>query len=163
MQAALEHLVERAGPGRKVAVLGEMAELGAETGRFHQELGATARRSEFDFVIGVGDLERCHHPHEWAPNAAAAVDISRIVVKPGDTVLVKASRRSGSTSSPSARADGRSVTRVLIAALVALIVSILVGPSSSTSCAGTNSANTSGRRGRGITSGSRERRRWAAG
>jgi len=95
MRAALEHLVERAGSRRKVAVLGEMAELGAEATRFHEELGAAARTLGVDLVIGVGELGRRYGPDEWAPNAAVAVEIARIVVKPGDTVLVKASRSVG--------------------------------------------------------------------
>ena len=95
MRAALEHLVERGGQRRKVAVLGEMAELGVEAPRYHDELGAAARTLGVDLVIGVGELGRRYGPDEWAPNAAVAVEIARIVVKPGDTVLVKASRAVG--------------------------------------------------------------------
>ena len=95
MRAALEHLVERAGPRRKVAVLGEMAELGVEARRFHEELGAAARALGVDLLVGVGELGRRYRPDEWAADAASAVEIARLVVKPGDTVLVKASRAVG--------------------------------------------------------------------
>ncbi len=95
MRAALEHLVERAGPRRKVAVLGEMAELGVEAPRFHEELGAAARTLGVDVVVGVGELARRYGPDEWAADAAGAVEVVRAVVEPGDTVLVKASRAVG--------------------------------------------------------------------
>ena len=95
MRAALEHLAERAGPRRKVAVLGEMAELGVEAPRFHEELGAAARTLGVDVVVGVGELGRRYGPDEWAVDAADAVEVVRAVVEPGDTVLVKASRAVG--------------------------------------------------------------------
>jgi len=95
MRAALEHLAERAGPRRKVAVLGEMAELGAEAPRFHEELGAAARTLGVDVVVGVGELGRRYGPDEWAVDAVDAVEVVRAVVEPGDTVLVKASRAVG--------------------------------------------------------------------
>ncbi len=42
MAAALEHLAERAGEHRKVAVLGDMAELGPGAASYHREVGAAA-------------------------------------------------------------------------------------------------------------------------
>lgn len=95
MLAALEHLVERAGPRRKVAVLGEMAELGVEGPHFHEELGATARSLGVDVIVGVGELGRRYRPDEWVPDASAAIPLVRSLVAPGDTVLVKASRAVG--------------------------------------------------------------------
>ena len=95
MRAALEHLVERAGGRHTVAVLGEMAELGADAPRFHDEVGAYARALGVDVVVGVGELSRRYEPDEWAPDAAAAIELTRAVVVAGDTVLVKASRAVG--------------------------------------------------------------------
>jgi len=95
MRAALEHLVERAGGRHTVAVLGEMAELGADAPRFHDEIGAYARALGVDVVVGVGELSRRYEPDEWAPDAAAAIELARTVVVAGDTVLVKASRAVG--------------------------------------------------------------------
>jgi UDP-N-acetylmuramoyl-tripeptide--D-alanyl-D-alanine ligase len=95
MLAALEHLVERAGGRRAVAVLGEMAELGAEGPRFHDEVGAAARGLGVEVIVGVGELGRRYRPDEWAPDAAGAIGVVRAVVAPGDTVLVKASRAVG--------------------------------------------------------------------
>ena len=95
MRAALEHLVERAGGRRTVAVLGEMAELGVDAPRFHDEVGAFARELDVDLVVGVGELSRHYEPDEWAPDAADAIELARTVVVAGDTVLVKASRAVG--------------------------------------------------------------------
>jgi UDP-N-acetylmuramoyl-tripeptide--D-alanyl-D-alanine ligase len=95
MRAALEHLVERAAERRSVAVLGEMAELGDGAPRFHDEVGAAARELGVDVVVGVGELARRYRPDEWAPDSAAAIDVVRATVAPGDTVLVKASRAVG--------------------------------------------------------------------
>ncbi len=95
MRVALEFLVERAGGRHTVAVLGEMAELGAESPRFHREVGAFARQLGVDLLVGVGELSRRYEPDAWAPDAAGAIELVRTVVVAGDTVLVKASRAVG--------------------------------------------------------------------
>jgi UDP-N-acetylmuramoyl-tripeptide--D-alanyl-D-alanine ligase len=95
MRAALEHLVERAAGRHTVAVLGEMAELGADAPRYHEEIGAFARGLGVDVILGVGELARRYAPDEWAADAAAASELVRTVVTSGDTVLVKASRAVG--------------------------------------------------------------------
>lgn len=94
MRAALEHLVERAGDRRRVAVLGEMAELGATSDRYHRDIGELAARLEID-VIGVGEPARAYEPIAWAADAEEAVGIALEAVRPGDAVLVKASRAVG--------------------------------------------------------------------
>jgi UDP-N-acetylmuramoyl-tripeptide--D-alanyl-D-alanine ligase len=95
MRAALEHLVERAAGQHTVAVLGEMAELGVEAPRYHEEVGALARSLGVDVIIGVGELAHRYSPDEWAADAAAASGLVRTVVASGDTVLVKGSRAVG--------------------------------------------------------------------
>jgi len=91
MRAALEHLVERAGGRRTLAVLGEMAELGSDAERYH----AGVDTSGVDVVVGVGELARAYEPDEWAETAADAVTLVRELVRPGDVVLVKGSRAVG--------------------------------------------------------------------
>ncbi|HZS24319.1 MAG TPA: UDP-N-acetylmuramoyl-tripeptide--D-alanyl-D-alanine ligase [Gaiellaceae bacterium] len=93
MAAALRHLVERADGRRTVAILGEMAELGADAPRFHEEIGRAAQTVEI--VIGVGPLARLYEPDCWAADAAEALVCAREVVRPGDAVLVKGSRSVG--------------------------------------------------------------------
>jgi UDP-N-acetylmuramoyl-tripeptide--D-alanyl-D-alanine ligase len=93
MRAALANLLERADGRRTVAVLGEMAELGPDALRYHEEIGRAA--GTVGLVIGVGELARAYGPDAWAPTAAEAVAIARELVRPGDTVLVKGSRSVG--------------------------------------------------------------------
>jgi UDP-N-acetylmuramoyl-tripeptide--D-alanyl-D-alanine ligase len=93
MRAALHHLHERAAGRRTVAVLGEMAELGADARGYHEEIGREAQN--VDVVVGVGELARFYAPDVWAPDAAAALDELRELVQPGDVILVKGSRSVG--------------------------------------------------------------------
>jgi UDP-N-acetylmuramoyl-tripeptide--D-alanyl-D-alanine ligase len=93
MRAALAHLRERAAGRRTVAILGDMAELGPEAPRFHEEIGREL--GSVDVVIGVGELARGYHPGRWAATAAEAAELVREVVQPGDAVLVKGSRAIG--------------------------------------------------------------------
>ncbi len=91
-------------PGtRRVAVLGDMRELGPEGPRFHREAGEQAGRLGFSPVVGVGELSReltagaesAGAAAVWLADAAAAADWAAKEVRPGDLVLVKASRGVG--------------------------------------------------------------------
>jgi len=93
MRAALDHLLERAEGRRTVAVLGEMAELGPDAPRYHEEIARAAARVEV--VVGVGGLARGYGGEVWAPTAEEAVPLVRGLVRPGDAVLVKGSRAIG--------------------------------------------------------------------
>jgi UDP-N-acetylmuramoyl-tripeptide--D-alanyl-D-alanine ligase len=93
MRAALAHLLERANGRRTVAILGEMAELGPEGPRYHEEIGREAEG--VDVVLGVGDLARRYAPDEWTATAAEAVEAALGLVRPGDAILVKGSRSVG--------------------------------------------------------------------
>ena len=92
MRAALEHQ-ERAGDRRRVAVLGEMAELGAESDRYHGEIGELAARLRVE-VIGVGEPLARTTP---SPGRRTRRRRSKQRARPFDlaTVLVKASRAVG--------------------------------------------------------------------
>jgi UDP-N-acetylmuramoyl-tripeptide--D-alanyl-D-alanine ligase len=99
MRAALDDLAASAS-GRRVAVLGDMLELGEDELRFHAEIGAHAASSGVDLLIAVGPLA-AHmgagfsgelHAVEFASEAVALV---AELVRPGDTVFVKASRGVG--------------------------------------------------------------------
>ncbi|MFO7571635.1 MAG: UDP-N-acetylmuramoyl-tripeptide--D-alanyl-D-alanine ligase [Gaiellaceae bacterium] len=94
VRAALEHLAERAGTQRRVAVLGEMAELGASSERYHRSIGELAASLDVH-VIGVGDAARAYDPVAWGADVAAALEEVRAYLRPGDAVLVKASRSVG--------------------------------------------------------------------
>ncbi|HZT17542.1 MAG TPA: UDP-N-acetylmuramoyl-tripeptide--D-alanyl-D-alanine ligase [Gaiellaceae bacterium] len=90
MRAALAHLVERAGGRRRVAVLGEMRELGPEGPAYHAEIGALVRELGIEQVIAVGELARAYGG-EWVGTADEAAARLREVLRPGDAVLVKGS------------------------------------------------------------------------
>ena len=94
MYAALVHLAERAGDRRRVAVLGEMAELGAQSAPYHDQIGHLAADLAID-VIGVGEPARRYTPAVWVASAADVTEAARSYLRPGDAVLVKASRAVG--------------------------------------------------------------------
>ena len=99
MRAALAYLAERAGERRRVAILGEMAELGRTAADYHREVGEAAATLRIDEVLAVGELARGYLdggvPGRWVPNVHEAVRELSDVVRPGDVVLVKASRAVG--------------------------------------------------------------------
>ena len=99
MRAALAYLVERAGDRRRVAILGEMAELGRTGPDYHREVGAAAAELGIDELLAVGELARGYLEHgvpgRWVANVHEAVRELDDVVRPGDAVLVKASRAVG--------------------------------------------------------------------
>jgi UDP-N-acetylmuramoyl-tripeptide--D-alanyl-D-alanine ligase len=102
MRAALAHLAAVSGDRRRVAVLGEMAELGPGGPGFHEEIGVEAKRQGVQALVAVGELARGYLEGasgiditEWAPDAASAVAVVERIVEPGDCVLVKASRSVG--------------------------------------------------------------------
>ena len=102
MRAALAHLAAVSGDRRRVAVLGEMAELGPDGPGFHQEIGAEAERHGVAALVAVGELARGYLGGgsgipitEWAPDTESAVPVVESIVQPGDCVLVKASRSVG--------------------------------------------------------------------
>jgi UDP-N-acetylmuramoyl-tripeptide--D-alanyl-D-alanine ligase len=94
MRAALVHLAERAADRRRVAVLGEMAELGESSAAYHREIGELAANLGID-VIGVGEPARLYAPIVWVESTAAVAEAAREYLRPGDAVLVKASRAVG--------------------------------------------------------------------
>ncbi len=89
-----------AGGSRRVAVLGDMLELGPEAPRFHREAGERAARLGFSPVVAVGELSRelaagaaaAGAEAVWLADAAAAADWAAGEVHRGDVVLVKGSR-----------------------------------------------------------------------
>jgi UDP-N-acetylmuramoyl-tripeptide--D-alanyl-D-alanine ligase len=101
MSAALEALVAMAGGVRSWAVLGEMRELGADSGDLHAQVGALTRTLGVDRVITVGDpagaLGRLRDAagSQHVDVVEEAVELLGAELRPGDVVLVKASRSIG--------------------------------------------------------------------
>ncbi len=100
MRAALDDLAMQEPAGRRVAVLGDMLELGPGEREHHAEIGAYAASAGVRLLIAVGPralamLDRFDGEAHAAPDAAAAAALARELVQPGDVVLVKASRGVG--------------------------------------------------------------------
>jgi UDP-N-acetylmuramoyl-tripeptide--D-alanyl-D-alanine ligase len=100
MRAALHDLVERAGDRRRVAILGEMAELGVDSMRYHDEIGSLLSALGVEIVVAVGEGARPYlgdagpAAQRWIPDAAAFDSVATLLA-PGDAILVKASRAVG--------------------------------------------------------------------
>jgi UDP-N-acetylmuramoyl-tripeptide--D-alanyl-D-alanine ligase len=91
MRAALEHFVVRAGDRRRIAVLGDMLELGPSAPEYHREIRDLVRELGIEHVIAVGELARAYDGNDWVPTAAEAAERLRAKLRPGDAVLVKGS------------------------------------------------------------------------
>ena len=94
MRAALEYLALRAGERRRVAVLGDMAELGPDGPEYHEEIGRRAVELGVD-VLAVGPLAKGYRAGMWAASAEKALPLLDELVHSGDCVLVKGSRAVG--------------------------------------------------------------------
>jgi UDP-N-acetylmuramoyl-tripeptide--D-alanyl-D-alanine ligase len=101
MKAALATLVELETEGRRIAVLGQMSELGAESERGHREVGETAAELEIDQLIVIGETAAAiAHASRDAGlknstavgSASEAADLLAKSASAGDLVLVKGSR-----------------------------------------------------------------------
>ena len=103
MRAALDELTAVADRGahlRRVAILGDMLELGPDERRYHVEIGAHAERTGVDLLITVGPLAQAMtegfdgeaYPVKDADEAAS---LALELTAPGDVVLVKGSRGVG--------------------------------------------------------------------
>ncbi len=109
VRAALKALVSmsRGGRGELVrrswAVLGEMGELGADAVREHDAIGRYAVRLDVSRLVVVGAAAQAMHQGAYVegswgeesvlvPDVDAALALLRAEVRPGDVVLVKASK-----------------------------------------------------------------------
>lgn len=101
VEAALELLGDMA-TERKVAVLGDMLELGPSAPELHRAVGEQAGRTGLDLLIAVGDLGRwiaegarssmAPENVRWTESNEQAAAWALDAMRPGDVVLVKASR-----------------------------------------------------------------------
>lgn len=103
MRSALQTLQAIAAPGRKVAILGDMLELGAETKKLHMHIGAAVVSSGVSVLISVGNLAQdiAREALRKSPkmqvmmarDTEEATMLAARLLKNGDAVLVKGSRR----------------------------------------------------------------------
>jgi UDP-N-acetylmuramyl pentapeptide synthase len=99
MRAAIDDLAEL-DVSRRVAVLGDMLELGSEGPRYHRQIGEHAAARGVDLLLTVGPLaegmrEGFQGDAHSVADVPAAVELLARVLRPGDAVLVKGSRGVG--------------------------------------------------------------------
>jgi UDP-N-acetylmuramoyl-tripeptide--D-alanyl-D-alanine ligase len=101
MRAALATLAELETEGRRIAVLGEMAELGTESERGHREVGEAAASLKIDELIAIGETASAianaaqKAGLEKSRTVASADEAAEILAEetsPNDLVLIKGSR-----------------------------------------------------------------------
>ena len=133
MRAALEHLAARAGKRRRVAILGTMAELGPDAATYHEQIGALAADLGVEALLAVGEEAR-GLPHRREREHRDALGAGR----GGGGAAPRRARAPGRRDPPeglplrrprTARGEHRVMVRVLVAAIVAMLASIVVGPS----------------------------------
>jgi UDP-N-acetylmuramoyl-tripeptide--D-alanyl-D-alanine ligase len=100
MRAALDDLASQHAEGRRVAVLGDMLELGPAEREHHREIGAYAASAGVDLLVTVGPraaamLDQFDAESHAVLDAAEAAALLPELVGAGDVVLVKASRGVG--------------------------------------------------------------------
>lgn len=107
MASSLDVLASMACSGRRVAVLGEIGELGEEERRLHGYVGAYAAAKGLDLLVLVGGESAAEMAEaartmgmsedaiELFPSVEEALDVMGPVLGPDDLVLVKASRAAG--------------------------------------------------------------------
>jgi len=101
MKAALRTLVELDTEGQRIAVLGEMRELGGESERGHREVGETAAALKVDHLIAIGDVaatiaEAAKRTglanSSTVASTTEAAELLGQLTAPGDLILIKGSR-----------------------------------------------------------------------
>ena len=99
--AALETLKEFPCEGRRVAVLGEMAELGPHSAEAHAEVGRRAAELNVDQLFAVGKMAGLMGAAARAAGLMRVIELGEVetvatavkhFVRSGDVVLIKASR-----------------------------------------------------------------------
>jgi UDP-N-acetylmuramoyl-tripeptide--D-alanyl-D-alanine ligase len=100
VRAALDELAAETPTGRRIAVLGDMLELGTEEQRLHREVGAAAQAAGVDVLVTVGPraaamLDTFDGESYAVADAVEAAALAGELVADGDVMLVKGSRGVG--------------------------------------------------------------------
>jgi UDP-N-acetylmuramoyl-tripeptide--D-alanyl-D-alanine ligase len=100
MRAALDELSAEPASGRRVAVLGDMLELGEREAELHREVGEAAAAAGVDVLVTVGPraavmLDVFDGDSYAVADAGEAASLVGEILEPGDVMLVKGSRGVG--------------------------------------------------------------------
>ena len=89
-------------PGRRIAILGDMGELGSDAETLHRDMGKHAADCGIDLLITIGDMSKYTYERAretdsnletlYFTKKAEALEKLPTILKSGDQVLVKASR-----------------------------------------------------------------------
>ena len=98
VESALDLL--KSAKGRKVAILGDMFELGDDSDKFHYQIGKKAGANDIDLIICVGDNSEktfmgakmaTDNQVEYFRDVDECLNNIKFLLREGDTVLIKAS------------------------------------------------------------------------
>jgi UDP-N-acetylmuramoyl-tripeptide--D-alanyl-D-alanine ligase len=97
------HLLSQTTGSRRIAVLGTMKELGERSPEFHHQVGVAVRDLNLDHLLILADEAESKAmatgaspiPTEQLSSHAEVVERLLSLVKPGDRILLKASRAVG--------------------------------------------------------------------
>ena len=101
--AGLQTLADLPTKGRRIAVLGEMGELGDSAEKEHRLIGEKAVELKIDFLLGIGPLQRLAIEQAiksgmskektfWAKDVVQAAAFLKKILKPNDLFYLKGSR-----------------------------------------------------------------------
>lgn len=100
--AGLETLAQLPSQANRIAVLGEMKELGQYAEEEHRKIGKKAAGLKLDYLLGIGDLQKLTTETAvkagmkkeqvfWLKDVAAAAEQLKELIKPGDLWYLKGS------------------------------------------------------------------------
>jgi len=103
MEMSLRTLANMQCKGRKIAVLGDMKELGEHSGEYHRKIGSLVQELSIDYLVAIGQNagEYCKGAEEtglkqsrikYFKDNASAIQALKLLLNEKDMVLVKASR-----------------------------------------------------------------------
>ena len=96
MRAMLDVLKDTKASGRRIAVLGEMRELGSWSAKLHAEVGRYAASAGIDALIAIhGDaryMAENHPASQFVDEPETAGELLQQMTSPGDAILFKGSR-----------------------------------------------------------------------
>lgn len=100
--AGLQTLIDLSTEGNRIAVLGEMGELGVLAKKSHQEVGKKLANLKIDYLISIGPLQKFTSQEAirggmkknrvfWVKDVAEAADVLKNLLKKGDLLYLKGS------------------------------------------------------------------------
>jgi UDP-N-acetylmuramoyl-tripeptide--D-alanyl-D-alanine ligase len=103
MKMSLQTLADMPCKGRKIAVLGDMKELGSHSRKYHREIGSILPGLSVDYLIAIGNdaMEYCIGAEKadlkparikYFEDKEKAINALKFLIRKNDTILVKASR-----------------------------------------------------------------------